>query len=135
VYPAYPDPSFDPPGGRQVKACFAPAHARASERGVSDAGRFSPLTDQAALHGLLNGIRHLGPPLLSVHGSGPNSKRSEEDGECKRIISLVLKAVALCMAFVSIILGLLPEAADISTQVTLLSVGLFTLSLDALQKA
>ena len=52
----------------------------------------------------------------------------------QRIISLVLKAVALGMAVVSIILGFLPEAADIDTQVTLLSIGLFTLSVAALQK-
>ena len=52
----------------------------------------------------------------------------------QRIISLVLKAVALAMAVVSIVLGFLPEAADISTQVTLLSIGLFTLSVAALQK-
>jgi hypothetical protein len=54
--------------------------------------------------------------------------------DAQRIISLVLKAVALGMAVVSIILGFLPEAADISTQVTLLSVGLFTLAVAALQK-
>jgi hypothetical protein len=52
----------------------------------------------------------------------------------QKIISLVLKAVALGMAVVSIILGFLPEAADIGTQVTLLSIGLFTLSVAALQK-
>lgn len=52
----------------------------------------------------------------------------------QRIISLVLKAVALGMAVVSIVLGFLPGAADISTQVTLLSVGLFALALAALQK-
>ena len=52
----------------------------------------------------------------------------------QKIVGLVLKAVALCMAVVSIILGFLPEAADISTQVTLLSIGLFALALAALQK-
>jgi hypothetical protein len=52
----------------------------------------------------------------------------------QRIINLVLKAVALAMAVVSIVLGFLPDAADISTQVTLLSIGLFTLSVAALQK-
>jgi hypothetical protein len=51
-----------------------------------------------------------------------------------RIIGLVLKAVALGMAVVSIVLGFLPEAADVSTQVTLLSIGLFALALAALQK-
>jgi hypothetical protein len=45
-----------------------------------------------------------------------------------------LKAVAVGMSVVSIVLGFLPEAADIGTQVTLLSIGLFTLSVAALQK-
>ncbi len=52
----------------------------------------------------------------------------------QRIINLVLKAVAVGMAVVSIVLGFLPEAADIGSQVTLLSIGLFTLSVAALQK-
>ena len=52
----------------------------------------------------------------------------------QRIISLVLKAVALGMAVVSVVLGFLPDAADVDTQVTLLGIGLFTLALDALQK-
>ena len=52
----------------------------------------------------------------------------------QRIINLVLKAVALGMAVVSIVLGFLPEAADIDTQVALLSIGLFTLAVAALQK-
>jgi hypothetical protein len=50
------------------------------------------------------------------------------------IINLVLKAVALGMAVVSIVLGFLPGAADVGTQVTLLSIGLFALALAALQK-
>lgn len=52
----------------------------------------------------------------------------------QRMIGLVLKAVALGMAVVSLVLGFLPEAANVSTQVTLLSVGLFALALAALQK-
>ena len=51
-----------------------------------------------------------------------------------RIIDLDLKAVVLGMAVVSLVLGFLLEAGDIGTQVTLLSVGLFTLALAALQK-
>ena len=51
----------------------------------------------------------------------------------ERLIRLALKAVALAMAVVSIILGILPDAADVNTQVTLLSIGLFTLALAALQ--
>ena len=54
--------------------------------------------------------------------------------DTQRIVSLVLKAVALGMAVVSIVLGFLPDAADVGTQVTLLSIGLFALALDALQK-
>jgi uncharacterized membrane protein (Fun14 family) len=50
------------------------------------------------------------------------------------IINLVLKAVALGMGVVSIVLGIIPGAADVSTQVTLLSIGLFALALAALQK-
>jgi hypothetical protein len=41
----------------------------------------------------------------------------------QRIINLVLKAVALAMGVVSIVLGFLPDATDIGTQVTLLLVG------------
>jgi hypothetical protein len=37
------------------------------------------------------------------------------------------------MAVVSIVLGFLPDAADLSTQITLLSIGLFTLAVAALQ--
>jgi hypothetical protein len=50
------------------------------------------------------------------------------------IINLVLKAVALGMGVVSIVLGIIPGAADVSTQVTLPSIGLFALALAALQK-
>jgi len=52
----------------------------------------------------------------------------------QKIIGLVLKAVALAMGVVSIVLGFIPDAADVDTQVTLLSIGLFALALAALQK-
>lgn len=52
----------------------------------------------------------------------------------QRLINLVLKAVALAMGVGSIVLGFFPDAADIDTQVTLLSIGLFALALAALQK-
>lgn len=51
----------------------------------------------------------------------------------QKIISLVLKAVALGMAVVSIVLEFLPDAADVATQITLLSIGLFALAVAALQ--
>jgi hypothetical protein len=51
----------------------------------------------------------------------------------KKIIPLVLKAVALGMGVVSIVLGFLPDAADVDTQITLLGIGLFALALAALQ--
>jgi hypothetical protein len=47
------------------------------------------------------------------------------------IISLVLRAVALAMGVAVIVLGIL-GVAEIETLVTLLSIGLFTLALDAL---
>lgn len=36
-----------------------------------------PLTDQAALHGVLNGIRDLSLPLISVQRISPEEERSE----------------------------------------------------------
>jgi len=52
----------------------------------------------------------------------------------QKIISLVLKAVAVGMSVVSIVLEFLPDVADIDTQITLLSIGLFALAVAALQK-
>ena len=52
----------------------------------------------------------------------------------KGIITLVLKAVAVGMSVVSIVLGFLPDAADVDTQITLLSIGLAALAVAALQK-
>ena len=49
------------------------------------------------------------------------------------IVSLILKAVAVGMSTVSIVLGVLGEA-DVNTHVTLLGIGLFTLAVAALQK-
>ena len=54
--------------------------------------------------------------------------------ETQRITGLVLKAVALAMGVVSIVMGFIPNAADIETHITLLSIGLFALALAALQK-
>ena len=49
------------------------------------------------------------------------------------IISLVLRAVALAMGVAVIVLGIL-GVAEVDTLVTLLSIGLFTLALDALDR-
>lgn len=49
------------------------------------------------------------------------------------IISLVLRAVAMAMAVAAIVMSIL-GAADANTLVTLLSIGLFTLALDALDR-
>ena len=46
------------------------------------------------------------------------------------IISLVLRAVAMAMAVAAIVMSIL-GAADANTLVTLLSIGLFTLALNA----
>ena len=55
-------------------------------------------------------------------------KKSEKN------IGLVLKAVAVGMSISSIVMGFIPNAADIDTHITLLSIGLFALALAALQK-
>lgn len=49
------------------------------------------------------------------------------------IISLVLRAVALAMAVVAIVLSIL-GTVESDTLITLLSIGLFTLALDALDR-
>ena len=51
----------------------------------------------------------------------------------QEIIQTVLKAVSVAMAVASFVLGYLGEA-DLGTQVTFLSIGLFTLSLASLQE-
>jgi hypothetical protein len=52
----------------------------------------------------------------------------------QQIINLVLKAVAVGMSVVSVVMSFLPDVGDVSTQITLLGIGLFTLSVSALQK-
>ena len=54
--------------------------------------------------------------------------------ETQRIVGLVLKAVALGMGVVSIVLGFIPGAGDVDTQVTLLGIGLAALAVAALQQ-
>ncbi len=57
-----------------------------------------------------------------------------EKAEIQRIPSLVLKAVAVGMSIASIVMGFLPDVADIDTHITLLSIGLAALAVAALQK-
>ena len=52
--------------------------------------------------------------------------------ETQRITGLVLKAVAVGMSVVSIVLGFIPGAADIDTHITLLNIGLAALAIAAL---
>ena len=51
-----------------------------------------------------------------------------------KIIALVLKAVALAMGVASIVMGFIPDAADMDTHITLLSIGLAALALNSLMK-
>jgi len=52
----------------------------------------------------------------------------------KKIINLILKAVALAMAIASIVMGLFPGETTAETHITLLSIGLAALAIAALQK-
>ena len=54
--------------------------------------------------------------------------------ETQRIAGLVLKAVALAMGVASIVMGIIPDAADMDTHITLLSMGLAALALSSLMK-
>jgi hypothetical protein len=54
--------------------------------------------------------------------------------ETQRIVGLVLKAVAVGMSVVSIVMGFLPGVATVDTHITLLSIGLAALAIAALQK-
>jgi hypothetical protein len=51
----------------------------------------------------------------------------------RRIITLVLKAVAVGMSVASIVMLFLPDVGDVDTQITLLSIGLAALAVAALQ--
>ena len=52
----------------------------------------------------------------------------------QNIVGLILKAVALAMSVASIVLGFLPDAADLDTHLTLLGIGLFALAVAAFRK-
>ena len=52
----------------------------------------------------------------------------------EKIIGLVLKAVALAMGVASIVMGFIPETADLDTHITLLGIGLAALAVAALIK-
>ena len=54
--------------------------------------------------------------------------------ETKNIPGLVLKAVAVGMSVTSIVLGIIPNVADVDTHITLLSIGLAALAVAALMK-
>jgi hypothetical protein len=71
---------------------------------------------------------------ISPDPTNTNIKGVKEMENTQRIINLVLKAVAVGMSVASIVLLFLPDAADIDTHVTLLSIGLFALAVAALQK-
>lgn len=58
---------------------------------------------------------------------------ADEQRSVQEIVNLVLKAVAVGMAVASAVLGSL-GSVDIESQVGLLSLGLFALSIAALQK-
>ena len=51
----------------------------------------------------------------------------------RRIISLILKALAVGMSVVSIVMLFLPDVGDVDTHITLLSIGLAALAVAALQ--
>jgi len=52
----------------------------------------------------------------------------------QRIITLILKAVAVGMSVASIVMSFLPDVGDVDTHITLLGIGLFALAVSALQK-
>ena len=54
--------------------------------------------------------------------------------EISKIVHLVLKVVAVGMAVASIVMGFIPGVADVDTHITLLSIGLATLAVAALQE-
>jgi hypothetical protein len=57
-----------------------------------------------------------------------------EASDTQHIVEIVLKAVAVGLSIASLVIGFIPGAADIDTQVTLLGIALAALAVAALQK-
>ena len=57
-----------------------------------------------------------------------------EKANTQKITTLVLKTVAVGMSVASIVMGFIPNAADVDTHITLLGIGLAALAIVALQK-
>ena len=57
-----------------------------------------------------------------------------EKAQTQKIIGIVLKAVAVGLSVASIVMGFIPGVADVDTHITLLSIGLATLAVAALQE-
>ena len=54
--------------------------------------------------------------------------------DTKKIIILVFKVVALAMGIASIVMGFIPNAADMDTHITFLGIGLAALGVASLMK-
>ena len=54
--------------------------------------------------------------------------------DANNIAVLVFKAVALAMGIVSIVMGFIPNVADVDTHITLLGIGLAALGIASLMK-
>ena len=52
----------------------------------------------------------------------------------KKIINLVLKAVAVAIPIVSIVMGFFPGEANVDTHITLLSIGLAVLAVASIRE-
>ena len=54
--------------------------------------------------------------------------------DTNKIIVLVFKALALAMGVVSVVMGFIPDAADMDTHITLLGIGLAAIGIASLMK-
>jgi hypothetical protein len=78
--------------------------------------------------------RHEPIPSGKTEFASYQSRTERKIENLKKIIPLVLKAVAVGISVVSIVMEFLPDVATVDTHITLLSIGLFTLAVAALQK-